>query len=140
MCAVRLSDDLKKPIGEPKLLFTASEAKWVRTNDPRIINGKACMITDGPFLIKNEGTLYMTWSSAGENGYAVGVAKSENGSLFGPWTQINEPLFKNDGGHGMFFKTFEGKNLFVIHCPNCNPHERPTFFEYEIKDGKIELK
>jgi hypothetical protein len=35
----------------------------------------------------------------------------------GPWKQQAEPLYKEDGGHGMVFKTFEGKIMMILHSP-----------------------
>ena len=34
MCIVRLSDDLKRTVGEPKLLFKASDPIWVPSKKP----------------------------------------------------------------------------------------------------------
>ncbi|MBQ0064139.1 MAG: family 43 glycosylhydrolase [Firmicutes bacterium] len=49
MNVVALNEDLNKPIGEPKILFRASQGKtWVKNaNFPREINND--YITDGPF-------------------------------------------------------------------------------------------
>ena len=44
ICIVRLSDDLKRTVGEPKILFKASQPIWASSK----INGG--FITDGPFL------------------------------------------------------------------------------------------
>jgi len=58
MNAVRLSEDLAKPLGEPILLFRASEAPWCRPIRP----GK--YVTDGPCFHRLEnGRLVMLWSS-----------------------------------------------------------------------------
>ncbi len=45
----------------------------------------------------------MTWSSFANGAYTTGVAISESGRLRGPWRQQAEPLFTDDGGHGMTF-------------------------------------
>ena len=127
VCAVELSEDLKQPIGEPKLLFKASESKWASNKD---VNG---YITDGPFLYKTaDGKLIMTWSSLDESRYSVGVAYSENGSLFGEWKHCENTLSDIDGGHGMIFKSYDGHLYFTMHYrEEPNSLEHPCLIEFE---------
>lgn len=139
ICAVKLTDDLRGTVGEPITLFAASEAPWVTPNEEKLIAGKKCMVTDGPFIVKDEGALTMFWSSFSNGNYAEGMAVSESGSVLGPWKQIAEPLFEKDGGHGMLFKTKEGKLMFSLHRPNLNPMERPCFFEVKREDGRYKI-
>jgi hypothetical protein len=88
-------------------------------------------ITDGPYLYTSEsGKLFMIWTSVGYTGYTLGIAISPSGKLAGPWLQQDEPLYKEDGGHGMLFTTFDGKLMMVLHAPN-NPDARPRIFELE---------
>jgi GH43 family beta-xylosidase len=123
MNAVRLADDLSKPVGEPILLFRASDAPWCRPVQP----GK--YVTDGPcFYRLKAGPLLMLWSSSGERGYAVGVARSVNATIQGPWTQDRQPLYEG-GGHCMIFPSLEGRPMLVLHAPNDSPKERARFFE-----------
>jgi beta-xylosidase len=123
---VQLKDDLSETVGETKNLFRGSQAPWSKISDQY-----GCNVTDGPFLYKGKtGKLYMTWTSGGYEGYTCGIAISESGKLAGPWTQQAEPLYKNDGGHGMFFKTFGGKVMLILHSPN-NRESRPRIFEME---------
>lgn len=138
ICAVRLSDDLKRPVGEPVTLFAASEAPWA-TPTGGTIAGKPCMVTDGPFIVRDEGGLTMFWSSFSNGNYAEGMAVSASGSVLGPWEQIAEPLFEKDGGHGMLFQTKEGKLMFSLHCPNVTPAERPRFYEVKRENGHYRL-
>ena len=109
MYAVKLSDDLSQMVDEPRFLFRASEAKWVR-RDKRYI-------TDGPFLFQDKDTLKMLWSSFGEKGYAIATAHSDNGKIDGNWIQQEKPIFAENGGHGMIFEK-EGKRYLTIHQPN----------------------
>jgi arabinan endo-1,5-alpha-L-arabinosidase len=94
-------------------------------------------VTDGPFLHRTEaGSLLMLWSSAGENGYTLGVARSESGRVEGPWSQQPEPLWSDDGGHGMIFRSFDGQLWMALHGPNITPQERPLFIPIrELPDG-----
>ena len=139
--AVRLSDDLRHAEGKPFTLFSADEAPWVTPNDPRLIAGKPCMVTDGPFLVREEdGSLTMFWSSFSNGEYAEGIVVSRSGALEGPWIQLPKPLFEKDGGHGMLFRDFAGRLVFTLHRPNRHPDERPAFFEVERRNGMYLLK
>ncbi|MBN1346353.1 MAG: family 43 glycosylhydrolase [Phycisphaerae bacterium] len=134
MCAMPLRDDLKKASGSPILLFHASEAPWVVEVGvkPR---GR---VTDGPFLHRtSDGTLLMLWSSGGKRGYATGVARSESGTIRGPWRQESQPLYADDGGHGMIFHKHDGALMLALHQPNKKPDERPRLFRLQEKDGRL---
>ena len=120
ICAVRLSEDLSKAVGEPRLLFKASAAPWVVDKKDKV--------TDGPFLYRSKtGKLLMIWSSFSKDGkYKVGLARSTSGKLEGPWEQRAEPIYNDDGGHAMLFKTFDGKLMMSLHTPNHHP-SHPAF-------------
>lgn len=130
MCAIELCEDWSKTVGQPTRLFRAADAKW---NDivPFAqkefgISGDA-YFSDGPYLYRTEdGMLVMLWSSWGENGYSVGLARSNNGSIGGHWSHDPKALIKN-GGHGMLFHTFDGELRFACHTPNDFYHEHPCF-------------
>lgn len=128
ICAVQLSDDLTHAVGEPKLLFHATEAPWIVD----IRNGN--YVTDGPFMhIADDGEITLLWSSFGKGGYTMGLAKSESNTIEGPWKQVETPLFDKDGGHGMIFKSLDGKIMGTLHSPNRDLEERPVFFEITQK-------
>lgn len=129
VCAIPLTKDLKAPAGEPKVLFHASEAPWVVD----IRGGN--YVTDGPFIYRDDaGEITMLWSSFGVEGYTLAIAKSESNTIEGPWIQRPELLFSKNGGHGMLFKSFDGKVMGTLHSPNINGQERPYFFDVT---GKI---
>ena len=123
---VQLKDDLSETVGEPKRLFHGSDAKWGKRNEQY-----GCHVTDGPWLHRSKsGKLFMIWSSFGSGGYTIGIAVSDSDKLKGPWTQQAEPLFGEDGGHGMIFKRFDGQLMLVFHQPN-RATERARLFEIE---------
>ena len=130
MDLVRLKDDLSDPAGDPVTLFKATDAPWVRSlKQPGGQNHG--YVTDAPFLYRTKsGTLLMTWSSFGVDGYALAVANSKSGKIQGPWVQDETPLFKDDGGHGMVFRTFDDKLILVLHQPNSKT-ETARLFELE---------
>jgi arabinan endo-1,5-alpha-L-arabinosidase len=141
--SVELSSDLSSTLGDPCLLFRASEAPWTRPLEGR---KEPCYITDGPFLIEMESELLMLWSSLGVGGnYCVGCSRSANG-LFGPWEHDAEPVFTADGGHCMLFERFEcegttcgekGRMMMALHSPNKDPtRSRAKFFHVEVLKDK----
>lgn len=134
ICATPLAEDLRTPAGEPLRLFAASEAAWVHPYD------RVNHVTDGPFLHRcADGTLLMLWSSFSAGGYTQGVARSASGSVAGPWLHDHPPLFDEDGGHGMLFRSFDGPLVMSLHAPNKTPHERPRFFRVsEAGGGRLE--
>lgn len=141
---VRLSADLSRAVEEPTRLFTASEAPWVRCRGDigELYQGKRyhAYVSDGNWLhCTRDGTLLMLWSSYGPNKYAVGIARSRSGTVFGPWEQLPEPLWSDDGGHPMLFRTFDGRLVMVIHQPNRRV-ERARFFEVEDLGDTLRLK
>lgn len=137
MYAMPLTADLREAAGEPVLLFAASEAPWtVAGGDDRNV-----YVTDGPFLFSNkESQLLMLWSSGSKNGYAIGIARSESGSVLGPWKQDEETLFPEDGGHGMLFRALSGELMLAMHAPNNQPDERAVFIEVEEQQGTLKRK
>ncbi|WP_030154623.1 glycoside hydrolase family 43 protein [Glycomyces sp. NRRL B-16210] len=136
--AVRLTKDLRAAEGEPRLLFTASQAPWARPiHRPEMI----AHVTDGPYLHRTgDGRLLMLWSSMGEEGYALGVATSESGSVAGPWTQAPKALWPTDGGHGMVFTGPDGGLRLALHHPNRTPDERARFIEVEEGEEGLALR
>ncbi|MCL6456930.1 MAG: glycoside hydrolase family 43 protein [Gorillibacterium sp.] len=141
VCAVRLSEDLKVAVGEPIVLFSASEAAWATPFISKRYPNQENYVTDGTYLFRDEeDQLQLLWASFIDNTYALGIARSESGELTGPWIHQEEALYQNDGGHAMVFKTFEDKLLLAIHTPNQTPNERPFFLELEQRNGKIMMK
>ena len=121
--AQALTEDLKSPVGEPFLLFRATDNKGVS----ELKGHEGCFVTDGPFLWREDGRIRMIWSSFFEGRYLVLSAESD--SLKGPWRH-GESLFDFDGGHAMIFHTLEGKRMISLHRPNKANFERPFFMEF----------
>lgn len=135
ICALPLTEDLAAPAGEPLLLFRASEAQWSQWI--RHSSGMEGYVTDGPFLWRTSaGTLLCLWASFSEKGYTQGVAVSDNGDITGRFHQA-EPLFREDGGHGMVFRSLEGQLYLTLHSPNEHLQERPILIPLtESRDGQ----
>ncbi|MFJ6156499.1 glycoside hydrolase family 43 protein [Pseudarthrobacter sp. NPDC092184] len=139
--AQRLTPDLRQAEGAPVLLFSGSEAPWSR---PLQVPSTAKLefpvyVTDGPYLHRlSNGGLIMLWSSFGDQGYAMGIARSGSGTVLGPWHQEDKPIWGTDGGHGMIARTFDGQLLLTLHQPNNSPHERASFHHLkELEDTVV---
>ncbi len=138
VCAIPLSDDLGHAVGEPIVLFRASDAPWAaRLAGQDAYNG---FVTDGPFLHRMpDGKLIMLWSNFCKEGYATGYAVSQSGEIFGPWKQQPDPLYALDGAHSMLFRTFSGQLMMSLHCPNHHPKKRMLLFEMDERHGKLSI-
>lgn len=135
VCAVRLTDDLTAASGAPWVLFRASDAAWCQVKHHS--SGVSGCVTDGPFLWRTQaGTLECLWASFSEGGYTQGVAVSDNGEIDGHFTQI-EPLFMDDGGHGMVFRGLDGQLYLTLHSPNEHLLERPQFHPLCEENGLL---
>lgn len=112
---IELKPDLSGSVGKGYLLFKASASPWSKERDEKgnIVFNK---VTDGPFLFNTQtGRLGMLWTSWIFDVYTQGVAYSESGTLDGPWVHEKDPITPPNFGHGMLFKTFEGKLLMSVH-------------------------
>ncbi|SHM14757.1 Beta-xylosidase, GH43 family [Flavobacterium flevense] len=126
---IQLKKDLSGTVGKPKSLFHATDAKWVKSLSSTGFKYHG-YVTDGGFMYRTKtGKLLMIWSSFGDKGYSLGQAISETGSIKGPWKQIDKLIFEENGGHGMIFKTFEGKLMITLHQPNNGENERTKLYE-----------
>ena len=122
--AVELADDLTCAVGEPFMLFRASDNPAVTSLEGR----DGCYVTDGPFLFREGDALKMIWSSFYEGRYLVLEAESD--SLFGEWHHKGS-RFDFDGGHAMIFETLDGRRMISLHAPNKADYERANFYEFK---------
>lgn len=139
---IQLKDDLSGTIeGTRRLLFRAFDSPWSKEKmeDGSIGPNK---VTDGPFVFKTQtGRLGMLWTSWVYDVYTQGVAYSESGTLDGPWIQQSDPITPPNFGHGMLFRTFDGRLFLSCHSHssvNGRTVRRPKFFP--IDDSGDELR
>lgn len=145
--AVKLSSDLGKAKGKPFTLFRASEGPWSREmlSIGELTYGRKLggQVTDGCFLFKTKpGNLGMLWSSWGDKRYAQGVAYSASGKLKGPWIHEPRPLNDDNSGHGMMFRTFDGKLLMCLHNQSMgmvSGPRKPVLLEVDDSGDKIKI-
>jgi len=136
MDCVRLTEDLTGTVGAPSLMFRASSAPGA-SQAPA--SGK---VTDGCFLYRSprSGRLFLIWSTfVPGKGYSVVLARSDSGTMAGPWTQ-ERLIYAQNGGHGMLFRTFEGKLLMSVHSHakvDGRTVRIPHLFEVDDSGDKI---
>ena len=137
---IELKPDLSGSIGEGKVLFRASDSPWSKDSSENglVIPNK---VTDGPWVFRTQtGKLGMLWTSWIHDVYAQGVAYSRSGTLDGPWIQEKELVTPPNFGHGMMFRTFDGKLLMAIHSHksiNGRYIRFPHLFEVDDSGDKI---
>ncbi len=140
--AIQLKPDLSGSVGKSKLLFSASDSPWSKERDEQgdIIFNK---VTDGPWLfLTKTGKLGIIWTSWLFDVYTQGVAYSKSGKLAGPWIHEPEPITPPNFGHGMLFRTFEGKLLMSVHSHkniNGRYHRVPHLFEVDDSGDKLKV-
>ncbi|KJF45328.1 hypothetical protein LH29_08095 [Draconibacterium sediminis] len=139
---VELKPDLTGFAGEPETVFKTNDAPWVKRMDVLGIKYRGQdipgFVSDGPFIHRlPSGKLICLTSSFGENGYSLSYALSKSGKLKGPWIHPQEPLLTDGHGHGMIFRTFDGKLMLTCHFPNANPSRAVIYEIDEIVDGII---
>jgi len=139
---IELKPDLSGSVGNRKLLFRAFDSPWSRERDE---NGKEIpnKVTDGPYPFRTQtGKLGMIWTSWVYNDYTQGVAYSESGTLDGPWVQEPDPITPPNFGHGMIFRTFDGRLLLCCHShfnDRGNYIRIPAFFLVDDSGNKIKI-
>jgi len=138
---IELKSDLSGTIGEGKILFRASDSPWSRENtDDGTVRPN--MVTDGPFVFRTKTKrLGMLWTSWIRDVYTQGVAYSESGTLDGPWIQEPAPVTPPNFGHGMIFRTFDGRLLMAVHSHQQLAQDRvlrrPHFFTVDDKGDQL---
>ena len=117
--AVKLLDDFTIDLASDRLLFKASANVFYPRNGPNLI-------TDGPFLYKDNGKLKMLWSTVGSNKAYLLLGATSEGGISDKWVQ-DTLFYDKDGGHGLVFETQEGERKILIHSPNGRNAEKWQF-------------
>ena len=126
---VRLQDDLSGFDGEPRLIGQADQPWELVCRDNNRCN-------EDPFVIKYEGTYYMTYSGndTGQSHYGVGVATAPH--PLGPWFKYDDnPQMITDfsrgissPGHNSIITSPDGSELFIVYHRHADPWQpRPAF-------------
>ncbi|MFW5684139.1 MAG: family 43 glycosylhydrolase [Spirochaetota bacterium] len=105
-------------IVQPAIELSRPEYEW----ETRLFK-----VNEGAAVIKNEGTIYMTYSASGTNhNYAMGLLSADaEADLLDPvsWTKSPEPVFRSSEEHGVygpghnsFTTTPDGEPVLVYHA------------------------
>ena len=134
ICMEELSGDLTRAAGEPAVLFKASESGIAEAIP---FGGRMNYVTDGPFLYTSvSGELFMIWSSF-IGGRYVELAVRFDGGRLGMKFEHLDPLYTEDGGHGMIFRS--GDRVYLtFHTPNASGCEHPFFVELADRGSRLE--
>lgn len=140
---IELKPDFSGTKGDAKILFRASDSPWSR-EDTADGQRRPNMVTDGPWVFRTKtGRLGMLWTSWIGKTYTQGVAYSKSGRLEGPWIQEPLPITPPNFGHGMMFRTFDGRLLMSIHSHSVNSRgqyvRHPHFFTLDDKGDKLKV-
>jgi beta-xylosidase len=140
---IELKPDLSGSIGTGTILFRASNSPWSREKDENG-NIRPNKVTDGPYVFRTQtGALGMLWTSWVYDVYTQGVAYSTSGTLDGPWVQEKDPITPPNFGHGMLFRTLQGKLLMAIHSHqhiNGRTRRIPHLFEVDDSGDKLVVR
>ena len=104
-------------------------------------------VNEGSFVIKHNGTYYMTYSANSYESPFYGVGFATAPAVTGPWTKYeNNPILQKPGnlvgvGHSAMFTDKEGKLRIVFHAHNSvtRIHPRNMYIssvKFENKGGK----
>ncbi len=139
--AVPLPENLGLPVKTPFTLLTGFDAPFITESQP---DPRKSYVTDGCFLFRTKtGRLGMIWSSWKGKDYVLMAAYSKSGKIKGPWVQDKELLFQNNGGHGMLFRTFEGKLMLSMHYVDAadqRPGRQPMFIEVDDSGDRLTIR
>ena len=141
---VELSADLAETISEPVTMFRASEnpscGEMNSLGEATFGLKMPGWVTDGPQMFRTKtGKLGMLWATWGKERYFQAICYSESGTIAGPWIQAPEPFLADNSGHGMLFKTFEGKLIYVVHHSEGNGPRKPQYWTVDDSGDKLVL-
>lgn len=141
---VELSEDLAETVSEPVTMFRASEnpscGEMNSLGEATFGRKMPGWVTDGPQMFRTgTGKLGMLWATWGKERYFQAICYSESGTIAGPWIQEPEPFLANNSGHGMLFRTFEGKLIYVVHHSEGDGPRKPQYWNVDDSGDKLVL-
>ena len=80
----------------------------------------------------------MIWSSFIGGRYVELAVRFADGKLGTDFEHL-EPLYTEDGGHGMIFRNGD-RVWLTFHSPNASGHEHPCFLELEDLGERLRVK
>lgn len=141
---IMLTEDLSEQIGEPYIMFSASQNTWSQGKDS-LGNDSWSQVMDGAFLFDTEGMeLGILFTTEIDGRSALGVAYSEkNHGLNGPWHIEPRPMLTGGYGQAMLFNDFDGSLVMVLHKDTIVDGEHrymPRLIEVDGQYDKLRIK
>ena len=107
-------------------------------------------VNEGSFVIKHNGTYYMTYSANSYESPFYGIGCATSSSVWGPWTKYDHnPLLQKPGdlvgvGHSAMFTDKSGKLriVFHAHCDEQKIHPRHMYISdvsFRFHDGSYQM-
>lgn len=136
---IRLGRKLDTRVGEPYIMFRASQNPWASD-----CLGYASPYLASPFFFETlSGQLGILFTSVEGGEKAIGVAYSETGHLDGPWIIEPQPLLVGNVSNAMLFKDYDGKQLMAYQKDTVidgKPLSQPRFMRVDTQFDKLKLK
>lgn len=137
---ILMTDDLARQIGEPYIMFQASQNPWSAGE-----SSAPSSIMDGPWLFDTEKMeLGMLFATEIDGKGALGVAYSEKDhGLNGPWHIEEQPLLTGGYGQAMLFNDFDGSLVMVLHKDtviNGQMKRVPQLIEVDSQFERLKIK
>lgn len=143
--ALPLKEDLSGVLSQEPIIIVDTEKDsipWIRKMvDPRVY--KDGYLTDAPFFVETNETLFMLWSSYsvkgyggdGSGGYVIAVCESPGKHIQGPWIHNKTLLLDENTGHSSVFTNLEGE-LYLISHTNDTMHGQEYPVIFRLRAGK----
>lgn len=137
---IMMTKDLAKQIGDPYVMFRASQNPWSSGCD-----GHVSPVMDGAFLFDTEGLeLGILFVTEKDGLSALGVAYSEKDhGLNGPWHIEPQPMLTGGYGQAMLFNDYDGSLVMVLHkdtvINGCKKNV-PCLIEMDSQYDKLKIK
>lgn len=137
---IMMTRDLAEQIGDPYVMFCASQNPWSSDND-----GNVSPVMDGAFLFDTEGLELGILFVTEKNGVsALGVAYSEkNHGLNGPWHIEPQPMLVGGYGQAMLFNDYDGSLVMALHKDTIIDGRKrsvPQLIEMDSQYDKLKIK
>lgn len=141
---IRLGKKLNVQIGEPYIMFRASQNPWSSATDEEGKNGFS-PIMRAPFMFDTRGgELGILFDTTVDGLSAIGVAYTEKDhGLNGPWHIEQEPLLTGGVGGPMMFKDYDGTLVMAVHRDTVVGGVKksiPQFMKMDSQFDKLKVK
>ena len=118
----------------------------LEATEPWELSNPKCHVTEGPFIVKEGGLYYLSYSANDyrDPNYGIGVATSKR--VTGPYVKsARNPVLQNRWGlkgigHPSFFRDREGRGRIAFHAHHSEGHPNPRVMciaDVTFRDGEV---